>query len=171
MGQALRVYSTDTERQQLTTLVRTGQHSARELNRARILLLADRSSGKWKRYGEIAEAVGSDSSTVNDICRKYALGGLEIALKEKTCPGRAPKITGEIEARLVVLACSDPPQGQARWTLKLLAAQLVELKLVDSISKVAVHQRLKKTNLSLGKSKLGVSPNPAPSLSPRWKTS
>ena len=85
------------------------------------------------------------------------MGGLETALGDKPRPGRAPKLTGDVEARLVLLACSQPPEGRTRWTLKLLAEQLVELGLVDSISEVAVYKRLKKTNSNRGRSKLGVS--------------
>ena len=76
--------------------------------------------------------------------------GLANALYDKARPGATPKITGEIEAQLTLLACSAPPAGRSRWTLQLLADKLVELKLVDSISDVAVMHRLKKTNLSLG---------------------
>ena len=89
------------------------------------------------------------------------MGGLETALNDKPRPGRMPKLTGDAEARLVLLACSQPPEGRTRWTLKLLAEQLVELGLVDSISEVAVYKRLKKTNLNPGRSKRGASPNPA----------
>ena len=76
--------------------------------------------------------------------------GLEAALFEKPRPGAPPKITGEIEAKLVTLACSDAPEGRARWTLRLLAHKMVELGYIDTISNVAVYQRLKKTNSSPG---------------------
>ncbi len=82
--------------------------------------------------------------TAGNVCRRYAREGLDAALSEKPRPGKAPKITGEIEAQLVLLACSNPPEGQARWTFKLLANKLVQLALVDSISEVAVYKRLKK---------------------------
>lgn len=98
-----------------------------------------------------------NASTVGDICRRFVIGGLETALNDKPRPGRVPKLNGDAEARLVLLACSQPPQGRTRWTLKLLAEQLVELGLVDSISEVAVYKRLKKTNLNPGRSKLGAS--------------
>lgn len=162
MSSALRVYLPDDERIHLEGLLRRGKHSARMLRRARILLLADRSQGKWNRYGQIAAQLHADPSNISDICRRYVLGGLQAALNEKPRPGQAPKITGDIEARLIVLACSAPPAGQQRWTLKLLAGQLVELGLLDSISEVAVHKRLKKMNLSPGRSKHGVFPSPAP---------
>jgi len=145
MGQSLKVYLPADEKRALEELIRKGSHPSRLLRRARILLLADRSGDKWNRYGKIAEMMHSDPSTVSNICRQYVLGGLEVALNEKPRLGRAPKITGEIEARLILLACSEPPEGQQRWTLKLLAGQLVELGLVDSIGEVAIYKRLKKT--------------------------
>lgn len=160
MGQSLRVYLSAEERSYLEGLISKGNHASRLLRRARILLLADRISDKWNRYGKIAEVMHSDPSTVSNVCRQYVMGGIEVALNEKPRPGRAPKITGEIEARLILLACSEPPEGQQRWTLKLLAGQLVELGLVESISDVAVYKRLKKTNLNLGKSRPGAFPNP-----------
>lgn len=89
--------------------------------------------------------------TVGSICRQYVLEGLKAALQEKPQPGAVPKITGEVEARLVTLACSEPPDGRQRWTLRLLAEQIVALGYVDSISNVAVYNKLKKTNLSPGK--------------------
>lgn len=82
--------------------------------------------------------------------QKFVEGGLPNALYDQPRPGQKPKITGEIEAQLTMLACSAPPEGKARWTLQMLADKLVELKLVDSISDVAVMHRLKKMNLSLG---------------------
>jgi hypothetical protein len=88
--------------------------------------------------------------TVTNIRRKYSEGGIAKALYDRPRPGQAPKITGEIEAQLITLACSRPPEGRARWTLQLLADKLVELKLLDNISDVAVMKKLKKMNLSLG---------------------
>jgi len=89
--------------------------------------------------------------TVSNVKKGYLSGGLEQGLYERPRPGAAPKITGEVEAHLIALVCSDPPGGQARWTLRLLADKLVELELVETISHVAVGDALKKTNLSLGK--------------------
>jgi hypothetical protein len=88
--------------------------------------------------------------TITNIRKKFVGGGLDNALYDQPRPGQTPKITGEIEAQLTMLACSVPPEGKARWTLQMLADKLVELKLVDSISDVAIMHRLKKMNLSLG---------------------
>ncbi len=90
-------------------------------------------------------------SRVFNIKKRYFAGGLEESLYDRPRPGAQPKITGEVEAHLIAITCSDPPEGQARWTLRLLADKLVELELVESISHVAIGNALKKTNSNLGK--------------------
>jgi hypothetical protein len=137
-------------RQELETLISSGTSSARTQTRARILLLTDESQKKKKGTEEISSALMCSLPTITNIRKKFVEGGLENALYDKPRPGAIPKITGEIEAQLTLLACSAPPEGRSRWTLQLLADRLVELKLVDSISDVAVMHRLKKMNLSLG---------------------
>ena len=138
------------DRQELEKLIHSGASSARTQNRARILLLTDESQKKKKSTKEIASALLCSMPTVTNIRKKFSEGGIEQALYDKPRPGAVPKITGEIEAQLTMLACSAPPEGRSRWTLQLLADKLVELQLVDSISDVAVMHRLKKMNLSLG---------------------
>ena len=113
------------------------------------MLLTDENQKK-KGTKEIASALLCSLPTITNIRKKFVEGGLENALSDKPRLGARPKITGEIEAQLTMLACSAPPEGRVRWTLQLLADKLVELKLVDSISDVAVMHRLKKMNLSLG---------------------
>jgi transposase len=90
------------------------------------------------------------TSTVRNIRRRFVAGGLPAALNDKGWPGATPKFTGEVEAQLTMLACSDPPEGAARWTLRLLADQMIELGYVEYISHVTVRELLKKTGLSLG---------------------
>jgi transposase len=141
---------TEAERQELESLIRSGESSARTQTRARILLLTDENQKKKIGTEEIASVLMCSLPTITAIRRKFVEGGLDNALYDKPRPGAVPKITGEIEAQLTLLACSAPPEGKARWTLQLLADKLVELKLVDSISDVAVMKRLKKMNLSLG---------------------
>ena len=138
------------DRQELETLIHSGESSARTQTRARILLLSDENQKKKKSTKEIGSALLCSLPTITNIRKKFAEGGLENALYDQPRPGATPKITGEIEAQLTVLACSAPPEGRSRWTLQMLADKLVELKLVDSISDVAVMHRLKKMNLSLG---------------------
>ncbi len=146
------VYLSKEDRQELETLIRSGESSARTQTRARILLLTDENQQKKKGTEEIASVLLCSLPTITHIRKKFVEGGvvLENALYDQARPGATPKITGEIEAQLVLLACSAPPAGRSRWTLQLLADKLVELKLVDSISDVAVMHRLKKTNLSRG---------------------
>ena len=144
------VHLSKEDRQELEALIHSGESSARTQTRARILLLTDKSQKKKKGTKEIASALLCSMPTVTNIRKKFSEGGIEKALYDKARPGAVPKITGEIEAQLTMLACSAPPAGRSRWTLQLLADKLVELKLVDSISDVAVMKRLKKMNLSLG---------------------
>jgi len=119
---------------------------------ARILLLADenRTSGALSDVG-IAEAVDAGIATVERVRRICVEHGLTRALERKD-PDRhyVRKLDGKGEARLIALACEDPPEGQVKWTLKLLAEKLVELEVVDSISSECVRRTLKKTNSSLG---------------------
>lgn len=151
MSQHLHVSLTDADRQHLDSLIRHGTAPARVQNRARILLLSDRSAGEKRSRQEVATATLCNAVTVGNVCRRFAKEGMEAALTEKPRPGQTPKITGDIEAQMIALVCSNPPVGHARWTLRLIASQMVELGYIDSITNVAVHQRLKKTNLSLGK--------------------
>jgi len=144
------VYLTQENRQELERLIRSGESSARTQTRARVLLLTDENQKKKKGTKEIASVLMCSLPTITAIRKKFVEVGLENALYDKARPGAIPKITGEIEAQLTLLACSAPPAGKSCWTLQLLADKLVELKLVDSISDVAVMHRLKKMNLSLG---------------------
>lgn len=145
------VYLSEEQRSQLEGMIRSGHDSARVLARARILLLTDRNTGDRHEDAEVAQAVMVCIGTVRRIRKEFALRGLESALYEKPRPGAIPKITGDVEAKLVTLACSTPPDDRDSWTCQLLADKLVELNLVESISAVAVHYRLKKTNSSPGK--------------------
>ena len=131
----------DDERKELNQYLRRGKSSARSLTRARILLLAD----EGKPDAEIAETLKVSKSTANRIRKRYCEGGLDFALHEKKRSGAPPKIDSRVEAQLTLLACSEPPEGRSKWTLRLLADKLVELKAVDSLSHMSVHRILKKT--------------------------
>lgn len=137
-------------------MIRAGKVTASVQARARILLLTDYSQGQHLTDVDIAASLLVSQSTVVRVRRRYLNAGLEAILQDKPRPGQPPKITGAVEAHLTVLACSDPPDGRDRWTLRLLAARLVELGHVDSISATAVGKRLKKTRSSPGKSSHGV---------------
>ena len=142
--------STD-ERKLLEGLIRSGNAPARTQTKARILLMTDRSQGKHKKDTEIAETLMLSLATIIRVRNRYVKEGMQSALYDKPRPGAPPKITGDVEAKLIAIVCSKPPKGYARWTLRLVADRLVELKLVDSISHVAVGERLKKMTSSPGK--------------------
>jgi transposase len=134
------------EREELKRYLRKGKSSARSLTRARILLLAD----EGRDDEEIAGALKVSKSTVNRIRTRYCDGGLDSALHEKLRSGAPPKLDGRIEAQLTLLACSEPPSGRSKWTVRLLADRLVEMEVVESISHMSVQRLLKKMKLSLG---------------------
>jgi len=150
MGKHVHIELNETERTELEQLIHAGNAPARKQTRARILLLSDRSQGQKRTNREVAEAALCSLSTVVSIRRRYAEGGLPKALNDKGWPGAKPKLTGEVEAKLTMLACSKPPEGFARWTLRLLADQMVELGYVEAVSYVTIREWLKKANLSLG---------------------
>jgi len=148
-----KVTLTAQERQLLHDLAATGKAAAKKLAHARILLKADASpDGPAWTDERIAEAVEVNRTTVEQVRQRFVEQGLEAALvrKKQDRPSRERKLDGSGEARLIALACSEPPQGRAAWTLRLLADQLVELQVVDTISTETVRQVLKKTNSSRG---------------------
>ena len=145
------LYLTQEQRAQLEAGIKSGNAPARVQTRARILLLTDRSAGDWRTDEQIAEALLCSRATVANVRKRCLQQGLHAALLEKPRPGRTPKITGDLEAQLSVLACSDPPEGHARWTVRLLSARLIELGLLDTIDHTTVWERLKKMHSSPGK--------------------
>lgn len=151
MSKHVHVELNQDERNELEQLIRSGNAPARHQTRARILLLSDRSQGQQRTDQEVAEAVLCSPSTVFNTRHRYIAGGLPRALNDKGWPGAKPKLTGEVEAKLTMLACSAPPAGQTRWTLRLLADQMIALGYIDEVSHVTVREWLKKTNSSLGK--------------------
>ena len=147
-----KVTLTDDERQTLTALVSKGKAAARKMLLARILLKADASpAGPNWLDEQITEAFDVGRTTVYRVRQAFVEEGLAAALERKRPTGRQyRKLDGAQEARLVVLACSAPPEGRQRWTLQLLADKLVVLNVVDSIGRECVRSTLKKTNLSPG---------------------
>ena len=136
---------TDDERETLKEMIRSGTHSARKLNRARILLLAD----KDKTDAEIADALHTSTATVQRVRKRFVEGNLEGALNERPRVGGSKKLNQKGEAVLETLAHSKPPDGRKRWTLHLLADRLVELKVVESISHETVRKEVKKRDFDL----------------------
>jgi transposase len=127
-----------TEREQLTALVSGGKNAARKLKRAQILLAADAGVSD----DDIVASVRVSGSTVYRTKQRFVLGNLEAALCEEPRPGASRKLTGKEEALLVATACSKPPEGRARWTLELLAGEMVKLTEHEDVSRETVRRRL-----------------------------
>ena len=152
MKKQFAVALTDTERGRLLELIAAGAAPARILMHARILLKADQGPlGPGWVDERIAEAVETSQPTVARVRKQYVQEGLDAALQRRA-PTREyrRKLDGALEARLIALTCGEPPAGQGRWTLRLLADKLVELELVEDISYQTVRRVLKKTNSSPG---------------------
>ncbi len=143
---------TDQERSSLEDLTKKGKSPAYKVNHARILLLADtnRSGGGWKDQ-DISQALKISVATIERVRQRLVEQGLEAALGRKTAQNQKPRrLDGKQEAYLIAMTCSSPPNGQGRWTLRMLAEQMVELGYVEALSHETVRQTLKKTKSSLG---------------------
>jgi transposase len=152
---------TKEERERLEDLTRRGQAAAWKRARAQALLKCDQGpQGPGWGDRQIAEAFGVTERSVQSWRKQAVFQGPESLLERavRAHPPVRPKLDGQGEAQLTRLACSEPPQGRARWTLKLLAERLVELELVDQISDESVRRALKKTNSSPGSGSSGASP-------------
>jgi len=138
---------TDEERRQLGELVSRGKAAAYKIKHANILLKVDVEGPGWSDE-QTAEAFGCHRNTVANVRQRLVEQGLEAALgrKRRATPGRKPVCDGEAEAKLIALRCSEPPAGQAKWTLRLLADRAVELEIVPAICHETVRQVLKKTS-------------------------
>lgn len=139
-----RVQLSEQERNLLQKIVRSGKDKARTITRCRVLLLADETRGKTDK--EISDALNVCLATIFTLRRRYCQEGLERAIGEGIRSGQPPKFKGKAAAKITALACSTPPEGQARWSLRLLADRVVELKIVPSISHQSISNILKKTN-------------------------
>jgi hypothetical protein len=161
------------ERAMLERLLAVGKGAARRLTHARILLLADATPGQERTDADVVDALGVSVRTVERVRHRFVTEGLQAALHPRPQPARPAKvkIKGDVEQRLVQLACSDPPEGRCHWTLQLLADEMVVLGLAKSISTETVRKALKKTTSSRGSSRRGASrPGPTPTTSGGWWT-
>ncbi len=145
-----RVDLSEAERAELQTLLRGGRHAARTLKRAQILLAAD--AGMPDET--IAQSLGVGGSTVYRTKRRFVEGNLDKALHEEPRPGAARKLSAQEEALLVATACSRPPEGRARWTIELLAGEIVRLTEHDGISRETVRRRLAENELKPWREKM-----------------
>ena len=152
-----RIKLTAEETQTLKSICNKGSHKALKFKRANILLLADEASGERRKDSEISSLTGCSIRTIERLRKLCCEVGALATLQAQPREPRVSKITGEVEAHITQLACSKPPAGQARWTLRVLASKAVELDIIESISHRTVGEVLKKAKLNLGESKDGVS--------------
>jgi hypothetical protein len=140
---------TEGERRELIELVSKGQAAAYRIKHANVLLKVDADGPNWTD-AEAAEAYSCHVNTVSNIRRRFVNNGLTAALERKrqNRPSRERVFDGAKEAKLMATACSEPPAGRAHWTMQLLADRVVELKIVDSVSRKTVERTLKKSNCS-----------------------
>ena len=139
------------EKVRLMEIVKKGNSPARTILCANILLASDKQSDKYMTVSEIANAYRTTPTTVQTVRASYCKIGLEATIirKKRETPPIPAKVTGEVEAHVIALACGQPPEGYSKWTLRLLANKTIELGYIESISHVTISTILKKTNLSL----------------------
>lgn len=148
-----RIHLTREEVSELQTIIKKGSHTAQSFKVAYILLNCDEGEYSDKATTEeIKKILKVSDRTIERTKKRFVEEGLDAVLERRaTTREYDRKIDGDLEAHLVALCCSDPPEGRSRWSLRLLAEKMVELEYVDSISHVSVGEILKKTNLSPGK--------------------
>lgn len=152
MNQKYKVQLNDQQRQQLEKLISSGWGSARAITRAYVLLKSDCSpNGPSWSYQQISTAFNVSQVTISNIRKTFVDLGLDASVYRKK-PNRVYEmcLDGESEAHLIALACSEPPDGQERWTLRLLRDRMIQLEYVEDVSHETIRTTLKKTNLSLG---------------------
>lgn len=134
------VVLTEEEGKELEALIKRGNHKARVITRARILLLLN----EGKKQKDITSALKTSAPTIWKIAKRYCEEGLSSALEERPRPGAKPKLDAKGEAHLIALACSEAPGDRESWTMQMLADQTIELGIVDEISDETVRRTLKK---------------------------
>lgn len=152
MAVRYRVTLTNEEREVLDKFSKTGTKSARSVLLARALLLVDASDlGPCLSEKQVSQATGLSCRPIERLKKRFVEEGLDAALERKSreTPPTPVKFDGQFEAHLIALACSEPPCGRSRWTMRLLADKAVELKITDSVSPMTVCKTLKKTSFSL----------------------
>jgi len=148
-----KVTLTKEEREQLLALISKGKHTSQEYRNAYILINSDEGkTGKRITSEHIAQVLQINTKTVERVKQRFVEEGFESCIERKPYPQKGPiKTDGDFEAHLVALSCSKAPKGYARWSLRLLADKMVELKYTDSISHETVRRVLKKTRSSRGR--------------------
>ena len=147
------IYLTEEEQLHLKEIVRKGVHNAHVITRARVLLMLDRTGKsdhvRYKRTAEYAQiSVQAVYNMRDEFLSNHDIESYPTRKKRET-PPTAPKLDGETEAKILALACSEPPEGCSRWTVRLLSERIVQLHFVEEISHMTVQRLLKKRNISL----------------------
>ena len=152
------------ERQELQALIQKGGKGYR-IKHAQILLKLDKiaENAEWT-YDRIQSAYSASHGTIAGVAKRFVIEGVEVALGRKKHENYRRKVTGEVEARICAIACSEPPEGRSRWTMQAIADELIRLEVVDYITDSTVCETMKKTKLSRGSSKNGAYPKQALSL-------
>ncbi len=141
---------TEEEKQELKLLVQKGGKGYR-IKHAQILLKLDQKpENKTWTYDRIKDAYGASRNTIAGVAKRFVMEGMEAALGRKEQKNRHRKVTGDVEARICTIACSDPPEGVSRWTMQAIADELIRLEVVDYITNSTVCEVMKKTKLSRG---------------------
>jgi transposase len=153
MRKAAFVRLTEEQRTDLNRRLERDPLTGRQRRRLQILLLADQGATDE----QIVRGTGASASTVERIRKRFAREGLEPATTEKRRSGAPPKLDGKQEAMIIALACSDAPEGQAKWSVRLLSKRAVEMEIVETISESSVRRLLKKTSSSRGRNSRGAS--------------
>ena len=156
-----KVTLTEEERQELQVLVQKGGKGYR-IRHAQILMKLDQlpENEEWT-YDRIKAAYGASQGTIAGVAKRFVFEGVEAALGRKKQENYHRKVTGEVEARICAIACSQPPQGRSRWTMQLIADELIRLEVVDYITDSTVCEVMKKTKLSRGSLRNGAFPKQA----------
>jgi transposase len=140
-----RIKLSEEQRQELIQVSKNGTKAAKQVNHAQVLLMSDDNAveGRW-RDEDIGQALNMHVNTIASIRKKFVLDGVQPALhrKPRETPPLSPKLDGQQEAHLIAICCSDPPAGRVRWTMELLAKELVSRKLVVSISRETIRNKL-----------------------------
>ena len=151
MGQKkYHVKLSETERKEIKKIANNSKTSETVRNRCNILVMSDENVGKAPSQDEISKRCGVCDVTVYKTVKDYATLGLEYVLRRRIHekPPKSPIVTGEIEARIIALACSKPPEGYSRWSIRLLRERVIELQIVETIGRETIRTTLKKRNLS-----------------------
>lgn len=152
-----RIKLTKDEVEELMSIINKGSHTSQTFRTAYILLNCDEGDFSEKVTNQqISKILKVGMRTIDRVKKKFIEEGLDLCLERRpTQRVYEKKVDGDAEAKLITLCCSEPPKGYSKWSLRLLAEKMVELKYVETISHVSVRKVLKKTNLNLGKLKVG----------------